>query len=392
VSKPKVLALVLAGGEGSRLSPLTSTRAKPALPYAGVYRLIDFPLSNCLHSGIDDVWILQQYEPHELTRQLANGRPWDLDRTHGGLRILHPYVGGSESGWYEGNADALYQNREVIADLAPELLVVLSADHVYKLDYGDVIARHRETRAAVTVVTTAVEPDDASRYGIVETDEGGRVTGFEYKPDNPKTQTAAAEVFVYDTAALLETLDALAAEKSVGGDFGEALIPRLVEQGRARAHPLQGYWRDVGTTKSYWRSHMDLLEREPRFVLDDPAWPILTLGVQRPPARIESSARIDASWISAGALVCGTVERSVLSPGVVVEEGAVVRDSVLFHDARISRGARVERALVDELACVEADARVGAADGELTVIGRGVRVEASAQVEAGASLDATHDG
>jgi glucose-1-phosphate adenylyltransferase len=384
-----VLALVLAGGEGSRLAPLTATRAKPSLPYGGVYRLIDFPLSNCLHSGIDDVWVLQQYEPHELTRQLANGRPWDLDRTHGGLRILHPYVGDNEGSWYEGNADALFRNRDVISEFAPELLLVLSADHVYKLDYATAVAHHRETGAAVTIVTTEVAPDDAGRYGIVETDGEGRVTGFDYKPDEPKTRTAAAEVFVYDAKALVETLAAMASEGGVGGDFGDALLPRLVGEGGARSHPLEGYWRDVGTVDSYWRSHMDLLEPEPAFVLDDPEWPILTLGVQRPPARIERTARIDSSWISAGAVVRGTVERSVLGPGVLVDEGATVRESVVFHDVRIARGASVERAVVDELASIEAGATVGGDRGDLTVVGRAVRVAANTAFADGSAVDAT---
>ena len=377
MSRPKVLALVLAGGEGTRLAPLTSTRAKPALPYAGVYRLIDFPLSNCLHSGIADVWVLQQYEPHELTRQLANGRPWDLDRTYGGLRILHPYVGDSESGWYEGNADALFRNREVIAEFDPDVLLVLSADHVYKLDYGAVIAHHAETGGAVTMVTTAVAPDDAGRYAIVDTAADGRVNDFEYKPDRPKTRTATAEVFAYDAAALLETLAELAADDGVGGDFGDALLPRLVDEKRAYAYPLEGYWRDVGTIESYWRSHMDLIEPEPPFVLDDPDWPILTLGLQRPPARIERTASVDASWISGGAVVRGTVERSVLGPGVVVEEGATVRESVVFHDVHMRRSAVVQRAVVDEQAEIASGASVGSTDGELTVVPRPTRGETS---------------
>ena len=185
---PRQLALVLAGGEGGRLAPLTNDRAKPALPFAGVYRLIDFPLSNCVHSGIDDVWVLAQYEPHELARQLANGRPWDLDRTYGGLRVLHPYVGGSQSGWYAGNADAIQRNRHVIADFGADVLLVLSADHVYKLDYRDVVERHLEVGASVTMVTATVALEDAGRFGTVEVGAGGRVTGFAYKPDHPSSR------------------------------------------------------------------------------------------------------------------------------------------------------------------------------------------------------------
>ena len=285
--RPRVLALVLAGGEGDRLAPLTDKRAKPALPFAGIYRLIDFPLSNCVHSGISDVWVIQQYEPHELARQLAGGRPWDLDRTRGGLRILHPYLGGSESGWYEGNADAIYRNREVIADHDPDVLLVLSADHVYKLDYGDVIADQLESGAAVTMVTTHVPAEEASRYGVVEVDADGIVRGFQYKPDDPAGDLVTTEVFAYDARRLLQTLDDLAGKGESSGlaDFGHELLPRLVDEGAARAFQLDGYWRDVGTIEAYWQTHMELLEAEPRLLLDDPAWPVLTAGLQRPPAR-----------------------------------------------------------------------------------------------------------
>jgi glucose-1-phosphate adenylyltransferase len=364
MKRPRVLALVLAGGEGNRLEPLTNERAKPALPFAGIYRLIDFPLSNCVHSGITDVWVIQQYEPHELARQLAGGRPWDLDRTRGGLRILHPYLGDSESGWYEGNADAIYRNREVIADHDPDVLLVLSADHVYKLDYSDVIADQVESGAAVTMVTTHVRSDEASRYGVVEVDADGGVRGFEYKPDDPAGNLVTTEVFAYDARRLLQTLDELAEPGDASGleDFGHELLPRLVDEGAARAFQHDGYWRDVGTIDAYWQTHMELLEVEPRLTLDDPAWPILTAGLQRPPARIEASATIDGSLVAAGAHVRGTVVRSVLGPGVVVEEGADVRDAVLLHDSRVGARAEVSRAILDAAAHVDADAAVKGTD------------------------------
>lgn len=382
--RPKVLALVLAGGEGGRLGPLTEQRAKPAVPFAGVYRLIDFPMSNCVHSGIDDVWIVQQYEPHELTRQLANGRPWDLDRTFGGLRILHPYLGSSESGWYEGNADALYRNREAIADHDPDVLLVLSADHVYKLDYSEVVDRHIESGATVTMVTTRVERDEASRYGVVELGESGRVAGFEYKPSVPKSDLVTAEVFAYDPRRLIEVLEELAQDGEESGleDFGHELLPRLVGDDSAHAFELDSYWRDVGTIDSYWLAHMELLEAEPPFVLDDPGWPVLTAGLQRPPARIEASARIDGSLVAAGALVRGTVLHSVLGPGVVVDEGAEVRDAIVLHDTRVSPGATVTRAILDERVRVGRGAEVGG-DEAITVVGAGVTVAARAPVAAG---------
>jgi glucose-1-phosphate adenylyltransferase len=369
MNRPRVLALVLAGGEGGRLSPLTDERAKPALPFAGVYRLIDFPLSNCLHSGIGDVWVIQQYEPHELTRQLANGRPWDLDRTRGGLRILHPYLGDSESGWYEGNADAIYRNRVVIAEEDPDVLLVLSADHIYKLDYADVIAHHVDSGAAVTMVTTTVTKDEASRYGVVRVDGDERVTDFAYKPEAPASDVITTEVFAYDARRLLRTLDELSedGEGSAIRDFGHELLPRLVGEGAARAFELDGYWRDVGTIDSYWDAHMELLAAEPPLTLDDPAWPILTTGLQRPPARIDASATIDGSLVAGGAHVHGTVVRSVLGPGVVVEQGAEVRDAVLLHDSHVGARAHVTRAILDEETHVGDDEVVGGSD-EITVV------------------------
>jgi glucose-1-phosphate adenylyltransferase len=363
------LALVLAGGEGSRLGPLTDERAKPALPFAGIYRLIDFPLSNCLHSGIGDVWVIQQYEPHELTKQLANGRPWDLDRTRGGLRILHPYLGDSESGWYEGNADAIYRNRQVIVDQDPDVLLVLSADHVYKLDYSDVVAHHLDSGAAVTMVTTSVAKEEASRYGVVRVDGDDRISEFEYKPDAPASDVITTEVFAYEARTLLRTLDELAEEGDGSSirDFGHELLPRLVDEGAARAFELDGYWRDVGTIDSYWEAHMELLADEPPLTLDDPAWPILTTGLQRPPARIEESATIDGCLVAGGAHVRGTVARSVIGPGVVVEDGAEVRDAVLLHNSYVGARARVTRAIVDEEANVGEDTVVGGTD-EITVV------------------------
>jgi glucose-1-phosphate adenylyltransferase len=386
-----VLALVLAGGEGGRLDVLTAERAKPALPFAGVYRLIDFPLSNCHHSRLDDVWILQQYEPHSLATHLAGGRPWDLDRTYGGLRVHHPYLGDSESGWYEGNADAIYRNREEIAGQDPDVLLVLSADHVYRLDYAEVVAGHIEAGAAVTVVTTEVPPKEASEYGVVDA-VGERITGFVYKPEEPQSNVVTTEVFAYDARRLLETLDEIVAEEGEDSlsDFGHTLLPRLVERGEARAHQLDGYWKDVGRPSRYWQAHMDLLETKPPLDLDDPDWPILTRGVQRPPARIEPSARLETSLVSPGAIVRGRVERSVLGPGVVVEEGAEVRASIVFHDTKIERSAHVEHAIVDARVRIGQGARVGGGqpdDEGLALVGQGVEISADDHAGPGARLE-----
>ena len=319
--------------------------------------------------------MIQQYEPHELTKQLANGRPWDLDRTRGGLRILHPYVGDSESGWYEGNADAIYSNRQVIADRDPDVLLVLSADHVYKLDYSDVVAHHLDSGAAVTMVTTSVPKEEASRYGVVRVEGDGRVSEFDYKPEAPGSDVITTEVFAYEARSLLRTLDELAEEGDGSSirDFGHELLPRLVDEGAARAFQLDGYWRDIGTIDAYWQAHMELLEPEPLFRLDEPEWPILTAGPQRPPARVEASATIEGSLIAAGACVRGTVVRSIIGPGVVVEERAEVCDSILLHDSYVGARAHVTRAILDKEAHVVEDAVVGDAT-DIAVVEAGARI------------------
>jgi glucose-1-phosphate adenylyltransferase len=383
--KPKVLALVMAGGEGSRLELLTERRAKPALPYAGVYRLIDFPLSNCVHSGIEDVWVLQQYRLQSLNDELANGRPWDLDRTYGGLRLLPPQLGGGEDGFHEGNADAIWRNRRLIAEHDPEVVLVLSADHVYQLDYGEVLAAHRDRGVAVTVVTSEVPKAEASRLAAVEADGHGRLLGFHYKPDDPPTTRVATEVFAFRTDRLLDTLDELAAGDGELKDFGHGLLPRLVEAGEAVEHRMAGYWRDVGTVPAYWQAHMDLLDPERPLDLDDPAWPVLGRVPHRLPARVEASARLDRALLSPGTVVAGEVTRSVLGAGVVVEPGAAVRDAVLLDDSVVAAGARVERAVVDRDVRVGRGARVGGPDETEppALVGEGARLPEGATVPPG---------
>ena len=397
--RPRVLALILAGGEGSRLGVLTERRAKPAMPFAGVYRLIDFPLSHCMHSGISDVWVAEQYRPHALNEHLANGRPWDLDRSHGGLRVLPPFQArDGKGGFAKGNADAIYRQRQFIREWDPELLLVLSTDHIYTLDYRDVIDRHLDTDAKVTVVTTQVAPDDACRFGVVEVGDGDRVTGFEYKPDEPKSRTVTTEVFLYDTTALLDALAELAEnagddDDAQLGDFGDELLPRLVERGDARAFALDGYWRDVGTPGSYYEAHRELLMEEPPLRLDDPDWPILTPGPQRLPVRMHTSARVDNSLISPGCSIRGTVIDSVLGPGTVVEAGATVRDSVLLHEVRVCADASVTRAIIDNRATIGEGATVGEKterdpeeENALVLVGLDACVEPRARVPLGAEI------
>jgi glucose-1-phosphate adenylyltransferase len=387
VAPPRTLVVVLAGGAGGRLELLTRDRAKPAVPYGGNYRLIDFPLSNCLHAGLSDVWVIQQFNPVSLSGHLANGRPWDLDRTTGGLLVLQPHRGTDREGWHSGTADALWRHAPLIRDFAPEALVVVSADAVYRLDYDQVAREHRQSGAAVTMVTTRVAREDAARYGVVDVDGSGRVTGYAYKPEEPASDLVTNEVFVFRPTPLLDLLEELADEAGEEGlsDLGTAALPRLVDAGAAVEHRLDGYWRDVGTVDAYWSSHMDLLADPAPFELDEPSWPIRTQDGGSGPARVSAKASVVDSLVAAGVRLDGTVEHSVLSRGAVVEAGAVVRDSVLLPGARVCRGARVERTILDDGVTVGAGASLGGGDA-VTLIGARHRLPDGATVEAGGRL------
>ena len=388
---------------------LTRERAKPALPFAGVHQLVDLPLSNLAHSGITDVWLSVQFQGSTLEEEVANGRPWDLDRTRGGLRLLMPQEGtGSldEDGFARGNADELYRIRDRIAAEAPDVLLVMSADHVYRLDYTEVVETHLLSGAECTVVTTRVpEGDDPGDHAVVEVDDDGRVTGFTYKPDEPASDLVAAEIFAYDPAVLVRMLDELHVELANDddrphesgdtglGDFGDHLLPRLVERGEVVAHELHGYWRDLGQPHLYLRAHREFLT-EDHDVLGVPGWPILTRQPQRPPARLLSGAVVEDSLVSPGSTVAGTVRRSVLGPGVVVEEGAEVCDAVVSADVVVRAGARVAWAIVDSDCTIEADAVVGDpgapaldAPALVTIVGRSSTVGPGASLPAGSRLE-----
>lgn len=382
---PRVLVLVLAGGAGGRLELLTDQRAKPAVPFAGVYRLVDFPLSNCQHSQIADVWASVQFHPTSLADHLANGRPWDLDRTFGGLMMLPPHQGTERGGWHTGTADSLWRNAELVRQFSPDALVVVSSDAVYKLDYRDVVDAHLGSGAEVTMVTTEVAADDASRYGIVEVGDDGAVTDYAYKPDEPATTTATNEVFVFSPTETLDRLEALAEAAGEDGleDLGSQLLPDQTRDGLARAYALESYWRDVGTVPAYWQAHRDFLSAEPPIDLDDPAWPVHTRGGRHSAARILAGAEVDESLVSGGTRVAGSVRGSVLSPGVVVEKGATVVDSVLLPGVRVCAGATVTRAVLDDGVEIGERAEVGG-DGDITLVGCAATVQAGSRLAAGA--------
>lgn len=364
---------------------LTSDRAKPALPFAGHYQLIDIALSNIANSGITDVWVSVQYRATSLARHVAGGRPWDLDRTHGGLQWLPPQQrrDDREGGFAGGNADDLLLSSQDIKAFDADAVIVLSADHVFALDLSEVVAGHLARGSACTVVTTEVTRRQAAAKAVVSAGRDGRVTRVDYKPDDPATTTIATEIFVYDPAALIAALQALhAASPEDGlGDFGERLLPRLVAGGRVHTHAMAGYWRDLGTPSDYLAAHRDLV-RGRLSLLSDPQWPIQSVFPELPPARIRAGAVVEDSVLSAGCDIRGTVRGSVLGPGVTVAPGAVVEDSVIFARSRIGADAHVRTAIVDAHVRVGRGAVVGTrADGpgalkdeQVTLVGKGRRV------------------
>ena len=353
-----VLTLILAGGEGERLSILSQVRAKPGVPFGGKYRIIDFALSNAVNSGLTDVGILTQYAPRSLIDHIGVGRPWDLDRSRGGVALLQPFIGrGRARDWYRGTADAVLQNLDFIADRSPQLVLVLAGDHVYKMDYRPFVEMHRASRADVTCAVRRVPIEEAHRFGILDVAPDGRVTEFIEKPADPPSNLVSMGVYVFSWPLLR---DLLSPERI---DFGRDVLPGMVADGsRVYAYEFGGYWQDVGTVESYWRTSLDLLSDDPGIELNDLGWLIYTRSEERPPARIGATGSVSRSMVSHGCVVDGTVEHSILSPGVRVERGAVVRDSIVMFDAVIEADAVVDRSILDKECRVSARARVGVGD------------------------------
>ena len=406
---PRVLALLQAGGAGSRMDVLTRETPKPALPYAGGFRLIDVPLSNLRNSGISDVWVSVQYLGQTLSDAMANGKPWDLDRHHGGFRVIMPQQAGppAERGFVSGNAEELLSNRDAIRRYGADAVVVLSADHVYRLDYAEVVADHLARGAECTVVTTEVSQDDARHHAVMIIDDDRSVRRVDYKPEDPAATTVATEVFVYDPAALVDVLEQLHREMSVAGgsdsdnepedgsalgDFGEHLLPAMIERGRTYGYPMQGYWRDLGRPETYLSAHRELLAGEAELFAPD--WPITTTVEKRAPARLHRGCAVVDSMIADGCEILGSVENSVLGPGVVVEAGAVVRDSVVFADVTVRSAATVDWAILDRGTEIGTGAKVGDGNPEgtlapelLALLGADCRVAPGALVPRGSRLE-----
>lgn len=345
--KKEMIAMLLAGGQGSRLGVLTAKVAKPAVAFGGKYRIIDFPLSNCINSGIDTVGVLTQYQPLRLNAHIGIGIPWDLDRNFGGVTILPPYEKSSNSEWYTGTANAIYQNLEYMETFNPDYVLILSGDHIYKMDYEVMLDFHKEHDADVTIAAMPVPMEEASRFGIVVTEEEGRIAEFQEKPPQPKSNLASMGIYIFSWPVLREAL--LALKNEPGCDFGKHIIPYCHEKGqRLFAYEYNGYWKDVGTLGSYWEANMELIDIIPEFNLYEEFWKIYTNSEILPPQYISSQSVIERSIIGNGSEIYGEVHNSVIGSGVTIEEGTVVRDSIIMKDVIIGKGCVVDKSIIAE--------------------------------------------
>jgi glucose-1-phosphate adenylyltransferase len=390
----KTRAIIMAGGEGARLSALTAKRTKPAVPFAGKYRIIDFALSNCVNSDIFDIMVLAQYRPQSLIEHIGAGTPWDLNRDFtGGIRILTPYKARFDSDWFEGTADAVQQNFTFIKQGSPDLILILSGDHIYTMDYDTMITFHMDQQADLTIATIRVPLEEASRFGVLSVDNNYRVTSFVEKPRKPPSDRINMGVYLFNRELLDKVLWEDHLREDSTHDFGKDILPRLVKsKRRVIAFPYTGYWMDVGTILSYWQAHMDMLSLNPPLKLYDRSWVIHTRTAERPPVRIPQSACVFASMISDGCTIQenARVESSVLSPGVILRPGAVVRESIILTDTIIESGAVIERAILDKHVHVEQNAHVGGGianpDIRLAVVGKNSIIPSGMIVEPGATI------
>ena len=353
--------MLLAGGQGSRLGVLTKNLAKPAVPFGGKYRIIDFPLSNCVNSGIECVGVLTQYQPLELNEYIGNGQPWDLDSTNAGVRVLPPFQRSRKSDWYKGTANAIYQNIPYIERYNPEYVIVLSGDHIYKMDYSKMIAFHKQKNADCTIAEIEVPMEEASRFGILNTNGDGSIYEFDEKPKHPKSNQASMGIYVFTWSKLRKYLEADEADPKSSNDFGKDVLPVMLNAGeRMFAYPFEGYWKDVGTIDSLWEANMDLLNPKIPLDLNEDKWKIYCRNPVMPPHFIAENAKVQNSLVAEGGNVYGTIDFAVLFSGVTIEPGAVVRDSIIMPNTRIKKGAVVQYAIVAENCVI----------GENTVVGR----------------------
>ena len=380
--------MLLAGGQGSRLGLLTKVMAKPAVPFGGKYRIIDFPLSNCTNSSIDTVGVLTQYQPLELNSYIGSGQPWDLDMSYGGVYVLPPYMTAKSGEWYSGTANAIYQNIGFIQQFDPEYVLILSGDHIYKMDYNRMLAAHIERGADITIAVRPVPWEVAPSFGIMNTDAVHNIIEFEEKPKHPKSNLASMGVYIFTWKVLKEYLEADNADPNSKNDFGKNIIPKLLEDKKVMlAYEFADYWKDVGTIASLWEANMDLLQDNPEFDLTDPRWKIYSRTPVMPPQFLGDKAVVENSMLTEGCEVYGTVKHSVLFAGVRVDEGAVVEDSVIMPGTHIQSGAVVKRTIIAEDCVISKDAKVGEDEGDIALIGQATTLPEGYAVKAGAQVD-----
>ncbi len=393
--KKECVAMLLAGGQGSRLYTLTEKTAKPAVTFGGKYKIIDFPMSNCINSGIETVGVLTQYQPLVLNEYIGNGQPWDLDRLSGGVMVLPPYQAKNGADWYKGTANAIYQNLGFINRYNPDYVIILSGDHIYKMDYNAMLTAHKNTGADCTIAVLEVPLSEASRFGIMVTDETGKITQFQEKPKNPISTKASMGIYIFNRKVLEEYLIADENDDKSSNDFGKNIIPNMLADGKKMfAYPFVGYWKDVGTIDSLWEANMDLLGENPEFNVHDKAWRIFSRNYAEPPQFIGNGGNAVNSIITEGCVIEGLVENSVLSNSVTVEKGAVVRDSVIMSGVTIKANATVNYSIIDSNTVISENATIGedkkTAKG-ITVIGSDIVIGKASNVEAGLMIDSDFD-
>lgn len=383
--------MLLAGGQGSRLYALTNKIAKPAVSYGAKYRIIDFPLSNCINSNIDTVGVLTQYQPLLLNDYIGNGQPWDLDRTFGGVHILPPYQGKNKTDWYKGTANAIYQNIDFMKRYHPEYIIILSGDHIYKMDYSKMLDFHKEKNAEATIAVINVSLQEASRFGIMNTDQEMRIQEFEEKPAKPKSTKASMGIYIFNAEVLYQYLEADEANPESQNDFGKNIIPSMLRDGRLMyAYPFSGYWKDVGTIDSLWEANMDLLGENPKFDLFDKMWKIYSRNEAYPPQFICEGSKIENSLLTVGCYIEGYVKNSLLSQNVQIGKNAKVIDSVLFDNVIVEEGATIEYSIVAENVVVKKQAKIGESKqkaNKITVIGSDVTILEDYKVAAGQMIE-----
>ena len=376
--KKECVAMLLAGGQGSRLYALTTNIAKPAVAFGAKYRIIDFPLSNCINSGIDTVGVLTQYQPLILNEYIGNGQPWDLDRTFGGVHILSPYQAKTHSSWYEGTANAIYQNLHFMKMYNPEYILVLSGDHIYKMDYAAMLEAHKATGADCTIAAIDVPLSEASRFGILNTNPDGSIYQFEEKPKVPKSTLASMGIYIFTASKLFSYLEADAANPNSSKDFGKDVLPAMLNAGeKMYSYLFDGYWKDVGTITSLWEANMDLLGENPVFDVSDKSWKIHSRNPLAPPECIGETGVVKNSMIALGCEIDGIVENSILGSNVIVEKGAVVKDAVILANSVVKAGATVSYSIIDENVTIGQNAKIGKAKDpavEIVVLGRDITV------------------